>query len=70
MLLELKIIRESKSPHSSPAFMFRNHAEIKQEKARMVINYKELNKYTKFDGYFLPHKDTLITSVINKKIFS
>ena len=36
----------------------------------MVINYKELNKYTKFDGYFLPHKDTLITSVINKKIFS
>ena len=36
----------------------------------MVINYKELNKYTKFDGYFLPHKDTLITTVINKKIFS
>ena len=29
-----------------------------------------MNKYTKFDGYFLPHKDTLITFVINKKIFS
>ena len=28
-LLELKIIRESKSPHSSPAFIVRNHAEIK-----------------------------------------
>ena len=36
----------------------------------MIINYKELNKYTKFVGYFLPNKDTLITSVINKKIFS
>ena len=36
----------------------------------MDINYKELNKYTKFDGYFLPHKDTLIISVINKQMFS
>ena len=32
--------------------------------------YKELNKYTKFDGYFLPHKDTLVTSVINMNIFN
>ena len=36
----------------------------------MVINYKELNKYTKFDGYFLPYKDTLIISVTDKKTFS
>ena len=39
-LLELKIIWESKSPHSTPDFMVRNHAEIKQGKARTVINYK------------------------------
>ena len=34
-------IRNSKSPHTSPAFMVRNHAEDKREKARMVINYKK-----------------------------
>ena len=52
-LIQLNLIRESKSPHSSPAFMVRKHSEIKRGKARMVINYKELNKNTKFDGYYI-----------------
>ena len=39
-LLELKIIQESKSPHSSLTFMARNHVEIKGGKARMIFNYK------------------------------
>ena len=25
----------------------------------MVINYKEVNKNTKFDGYYLPNKEIL-----------
>ena len=50
--------------------MVRNYVEIKWGKARMVINYKELNKYTKFNGYFLPYKDTLIISVTDKKTFN
>lgn len=37
-LLDLKLIRESTSPWSFPAFMVRNHAEIKRGKPRMVIN--------------------------------
>ena len=38
-LLHKGLIRDSKSPHTSYAFMVRNHVEEKREKARMVINY-------------------------------
>ena len=69
-LLDLKLIRASHSPHSSPAFLVRKHAEIARGKPRMVINYKKLNDNTVFDGYFLPHKESLINSTRNKKIFS
>ena len=47
-LLDLKLIRPSKSPHSSPAFMVRNRNEINRGKARMVVNYKQLNDNTIF----------------------
>jgi len=40
-LLDKGLIRNSKSPLTSPAFMVRNHAEEKRGKARMVINYKK-----------------------------
>ena len=69
-LLNSKLIRPSHSPHSSPAFLVRKHAEIARGKARMVINYKKLNENTIFDGYFLPHKESLINWTRNKKIFS
>ena len=47
-LMQMNLIRESKSPLSSPAFMLRKRSEIKRGKTRMVINYKEVNKNTKF----------------------
>ena len=34
----------------------------------MVINYKELNKYSIFYGYFLPNKNTLINLAKGKNI--
>jgi len=37
-LLDKRLIRNSKSLHTSSAFMVRNHAEEKGGKARMVIN--------------------------------
>ena len=40
--------------------MVRNRNEINRNKARMVVNYKQLNDNTIFDGYFLPNKETLI----------
>ena len=62
---DLNLIRPSKSPHSSPAFMVRNRNEINRNKARMVVNYKQLNDNTVFDGYFLPNKQTLIHKTRN-----
>ena len=50
------LIRDSKSLHSCPAFIVRNHVEIKIAKVRMVINYKKLNDNTKRYGYFVPNK--------------
>ena len=50
--------------------MVRNHAEIIRNKPRMVVNYKQLNSETIFDGYFLPHKETLINMSKRKKIYS
>ena len=66
--IQLNLIRESKSPDSSPAFMVRKHSEIKKRKSRMVINYKEVNKNTKFDGYYVPNKEILINLAKGKKL--
>ena len=62
-LLDKWLIRNSKSPHTSPAFMVRNHVEEKRGKARMVINYKKLNDNTVFDGYYIPNKTVLFNIV-------
>ena len=37
-LIQMKVIRKSRSPHNSHAFMVRKHSEIKKGKARMVID--------------------------------
>ena len=55
-LIQMNLIRESKSPHCSFAFMVKKYSEIKRGKTRMVINYKEVIKNTKFDGYYIPNK--------------
>ena len=59
-LMQMNLIRESKSPHSNHAFMVKKHIEIKRGKTRMMINYKELDKNTKFDGYYIQNKKILI----------
>ena len=69
-LMQMNLIRESKSPHSNPAFMIRKHSEIKKGKTRIVINYKEVNKNTEFDGYYIPNKEILIYLARGKKIYS
>ena len=69
-LLDLKLIRPSKSPHSSSTFMVRNRNKINREKARIVVNYKQLNDNAIFDGYFLPNKEILIHKTRGKKLHS
>jgi len=62
-LLDKGLIRNSKSPHTSPTFIVRNHAEEKSGKARMVINYEKLNDNTVFDGYYIPNKIVLFNRI-------
>ena len=63
-LMQMNLIRESKS------FMVRKHSEIKKGKARMVINYKEVNKNTKFDGYYILNKEILLNLARGKNYYS
>lgn len=69
-LLKMNIIIDSKSPHSSPAFLVENEAERRRGKKRMVVNYKAINKATIGDSHNLPNKDELLTLIRGKKIFS
>ena len=69
-LMQMNLIRESKSSYSSPAFMIRKHSEIKRGKAKIVINYKEVNKNTKFDGYYIPNKEILINLARGKNYYN
>lgn len=69
-LLELKVIKPSKSPHMSPAFLVENEAERRRGKKRMVVNYKAINQATVGDSHNLPNKDELLSLIRGKKIFS
>ena len=69
-LIQMKLMRESRSPHNSHAFMVRKHSEIKRGKANTVINYKEVNNNTKFDGYYISNKEILINLAKGKNCYS
>jgi len=62
-LLDKGLIKNSGSSHTSPAFMVRNHAEEKREKARMVIKYKKVNDKTIFAGNHIPNETVLLTEL-------
>ena len=62
-LLNKGLIRNSKSPHISLAFIVGNHAEEKRGTTRMVINYKKLNDNTIFDDYNIPNKTVLFNRI-------
>ncbi|XP_004293016.1 PREDICTED: enzymatic polyprotein-like [Fragaria vesca subsp. vesca] len=69
-LLEKKLIRPSNRPHHAPAFLVRNHAEQLRGKARMVIDYRDVNKKTVKDGYQIAQVRVLINRLRGAKIFS
>ncbi|PKI61428.1 hypothetical protein CRG98_018175 [Punica granatum] len=69
-LLELGVIRASKSRHSAPAFYVENHNELKRGKRRMVINYKKMNEATFGDAYSLPRKDYILAKLKGCQWFS
>ncbi|KAL6144955.1 hypothetical protein ACLB2K_055644 [Fragaria x ananassa] len=69
-LLKKKLIRLSNSPHHAPAFLVRNHAEQLRGKARMMIDYRDVNKKTVKDGYQIAQVRVLINRLKGAKIFS
>lgn len=76
-LLELGVIRPSKSRHRTAAFIVKSGTSIDpltgkeiKGKERMVYNYKMLNDNTYKDQYSLPGINSIIKSLGNAKVFS
>ncbi|GKA11394.1 Orf y [Tanacetum coccineum] len=76
-LLELGVIRPSKSRHRTMAMMVNSGTSIDpatgietKGKERMVFNYRTLNDNTYKDQYSLPGINTIIQKVGNAKVFS
>ncbi|GKC94678.1 hypothetical protein Tco_1160120 [Tanacetum coccineum] len=76
-LLELGVIRPSKSRHRTMAMMVNSRTSIDpatgvetKGKERMVFNYRTLNDNTYKDQYSLPGINTIIQKVGNAKVFS
>nr|KAJ0224383.1 hypothetical protein LSAT_V11C100001860 [Lactuca sativa] len=60
-LLDMRLIKESKSPHMSPVFFVNKEAEKRRGKKRMVVNYKAINDATIGDSHNLPNMHELLT---------
>ena len=69
-LLNIKIIRPSKSPWSCAAFYVNKQAEQERGTPRLVINYKPLNQALKWIRYPIPNKKDLLNRLHSAKIFS
>ncbi|ACF60613.1 ORF3 [Cycad leaf necrosis virus] len=83
-LLELKVIRPSKSRHRTTAMIVQSGTEMvlqkdkngkekmveKRGKERLVFNYKRLNDNTEKDQYSLPGINTIIQRIGRSKIYS
>ena len=55
-LLDIKIIRHSKSPWPCLVFYVKKNAELERGAPRLVINYKPLNKVLEWIRYPIPNK--------------
>lgn len=76
-LLELGVIRPSRSKHRTAAFLVKSGTTVDpvtgketKGKERMVFNYKMLNDNTHKDQYSLPGINAIIKSLGNARIFS
>ncbi|KAJ4714061.1 ORFIII-like polyprotein [Melia azedarach] len=76
-LIDLKVIRPSKSRHRTTAFMVNSGTTIDpitkkvvHGKERMVFNYKRLNDLTHKDQYSLPGIHTIMRIIGQAQIFS
>nr|QUQ60708.1 polyprotein [Cacao mild mosaic virus] len=76
-LLKLGVIRPSKSPHRTTAFLVKSGTTVDTKtgketkgKERMVFNYQRLNDNTEKDQYPLPGINTILQRIGKTKIYS
>lgn len=65
-LLKSNVIEKARSNYASPAFIVRN----RDNKPRMVINYKKLNSKIIHDKYPIPNPTTVLESLSTAKFLS
>ena len=65
-MLELGIIEKSKSPYAAPVVL----VQKKDGSCRFCIDYRALNKVTRFDAEPIPNMDTLFAEISKAKYFS
>ena len=65
-MLDLGIIRESKSPYASPVVIVKKS----DESNRVCVDYRKLNKLTVFDPEPMPTAEELFQKIGNDKLSS
>lgn len=72
-MLELGIVEESKSRHRSTAIVLRKPVKPEEpltKRWRIVVDYREINKYTMPDAYPIPNAEEIFAELRGKKVFS
>ena len=69
-LIDLKLIRPSKSHWGSLAFYVNKHSEQVRGKKRLVIDYRKLNDCLQDIRYPIPRRTHLLKRMAGAKVFS
>jgi hypothetical protein len=69
-MLNRGVIRESTSPWSAPAILVPKKSSDGKQKYRFCVDYRALNKVTKFDSYPLPLLEDASSSLAGSQYFS
>ena len=69
-LMDLKLIRPSKSHWASPSFYVNKHSEQIRGKKRLVIDYRKLNDCLQGIRYPIPRSIHLLKRIAGAKVFS
>jgi hypothetical protein len=69
-MLRKGVIRESNSPWSAPVVLVPKKSAQRQPKYRLCVDYRLLNKVTKFDNYPLPKFEETTSTLAGSRLFT